>query len=485
MSWSRILHFAMSSVSSVLVLSAGSGYDGLAAENVPEGNIEIRELTVHPAPEPVPALKYQLLPTLPDRTPGNAAVLYNRILIQLPNAMNEETSEKMAKWAGADVPLEDLPLAELRRTLQPLHSVMGELAIAARRESCQWDVPFREGQNPFAVLLPELQQQRQLARILVVNIRLAIREGRIDDAIELLQTGFALARDVGNGPTLIHGLVGTAICGLLTGEIEELALQTEGPNLYWALTAMPRPLIDLRRGLETEMHVLDLWFPALRDIESTGNDPSFWEAKFEEIAWGFRYATGGPEPEAGYRALLTLLALKGYPKAVDYMVSRGYSEEEVAAMHTARVLLIAAISTYREQRDASFKWLYLPYNEARGGLEEWENRFNRDGRDQEVLPLASMILPAIGAAKLAAARHHRSLEIARLIEAIRLHAATHNGRLPRSLAEITDVPVPTDPVWGKPFELTTDGETVVIQSAPVPTQGGERHGLRVEVRLAR
>ncbi len=485
MSWNRILRLARSFVLLSFALGLGDACGVVAAENVTDGTMEVRKVTIRPAPEPTPALKYQLLPPLPDRTPGNAAVLYNRILIQLPSAMNEETSEKVAKWASTDLAIADLPLDEVRKTLQPFQSAMGELAIAARRESCQWDIPFQEGRNPFGLLLPELQQQRQLARILVVNIRLAIGEGRMDEAIQMLQTGFAFARDVGNGPTLIHGLVGAAICGIMTAEVEELVQQADAPNLYWALTVLPRPLVDLRRGLETEMHVLDLWVPALRDIESTGNDPVFWEAKLEMIAIGVREFTGETEPEAGYRALLTLLALKGYPKAVEYMVSHGHSKEEVAAMHPARVLLIATFNMYREQRDASVKWLYLPYHEGREGLAAWESQFQRDVPGQEVLPLASMILPAVGAAKLSVARQHRSLEIARLIEAVRLYASIHEGRLPGSLNEITEVPVPTDPLWGKPFELTADRDTIVIQSAPVLTQGVRKYGLRVEVRLVK
>src|SRR6516165_2342926 len=35
-------------------------------------------LTIRPAPSPSPALRYQLLPELRDRTPGNAALLYYR-----------------------------------------------------------------------------------------------------------------------------------------------------------------------------------------------------------------------------------------------------------------------------------------------------------------------------------------------------------------------------------------------------------------------
>lgn len=485
MSWKPIRQFSLPLALLAFMLSVGGGNSKSVADEPPDGNIQVRKLTVHPAPEPVPALKYQLLPDLLEREPGNAAVLYNRVLIQLVEQLDDETSEKLTKWAGDEVALEDLPVAELRETLKPFEAILGELAIAARRDSCQWDFPFRDGQSPFAIVLPELQQQRQLTRILVLNIRLAIHEGRIDDAIEMLKTGFAFARHVGAGPTLIHGLVGSAMSSLLTDEVEELLQQAGSPNLYWALAAMPRPLIDLRRGLETERHVLDLWMPDLLELDSAGNDPVVWEKKLAQIVKGIRDATGETEPEVGYRAVLTGLALKGYPQAADYMISKGYTEQDVASMHAARVLMVYTVDMYRKYRDGSFKWFCLPYAETREGMAKCEQQFKGEIRGQEVFPVASMLLPAIGGAKLAVARHDRGLEIIRMVEAIRMHAATHGGRLPSGLDEITDVPVVSDPMWGRPFQVSREGDAVVIESAPVPWNDELRYGLRVEVRLAK
>ena len=47
----------------------------------------------------------------------------------------------------------------------------------------------------------------------------------------------------------------------------------------------------------------------------------------------------------------------------------------------------------------------------------------------------------------------------RAVEAVRMHAATHDGALPASLDEVAIVPVPSDLVTGGPFgyELTAVG----------------------------
>ena len=48
-------------------------------------------------------------------------------------------------------------------------------------------------------------------------------------------------------------------------------------------------------------------------------------------------------------------------------------------------------------------------------------------------------------------RADRQVAALRVIEAIRLYAAAHDGRLPESLDQITEVPVPDDPATGEPF----------------------------------
>ena len=48
-------------------------------------------------------------------------------------------------------------------------------------------------------------------------------------------------------------------------------------------------------------------------------------------------------------------------------------------------------------------------------------------------------------------RMDRRVAALRCVEAVRLYAAAHDGKLPPSLDEIKDVPVPRDPVDDKPF----------------------------------
>jgi hypothetical protein len=66
------------------------------------------------------------------------------------------------------------------------------------------------------------------------------------------------------------------------------------------------------------------------------------------------------------------------------------------------------------------------------------------------------------------------------VEAIRSYAASHGGQLPQTLAEITEVPVPKDPVSGAAFRYTRTGATAVLESA-VPPGGDAQDVTRYEI----
>ena len=61
----------------------------------------------------------------------------------------------------------------------------------------------------------------------------------------------------------------------------------------------------------------------------------------------------------------------------------------------------------------------------------------------------------------------RQLDALQCIEAIRLDAASHGGKLPATLESITEAPVPIDIATGKPFDYKVDGDSATL-SAPVP-----------------
>jgi len=442
-------------------------------------------LVVRPAAEPSPALRYRLLPAVWECKPGNAAVIYNKLALLLCQKRDEKTEDKLADWL--EKPMAEFPVAEARKAVESYGEILAELDIAARRQQCDWQLLLAE-RDPISLLLPELQSIRQLARLVAVKARVQIAEGKPEEALRTLQTGYAMARHVAQGPTLINGLVGIAICGQMASRVQDLMERPEAGNLYWALTMLPQPLVDLRPAGEMEMDIVFLTFPELRGVETAHYSPEQWrnlaDAAVDKIVeWGGM--SGGRELPAWQARLgMIALAIKGYPQAKRSLVERGYTPQQVEAMPVAQVVLMSAVQTYEEYRDETFKWLYVPYWQAREGINEVEKRLASECREREIIPLASVLLPAVGAVNKAVARNDRTIALLRTIEALRMDAAAHGGRWPEKLAEVTAVPLPIDPVHGGPFSYRVEGRTAVLESLAPPGEPQASLGVRYEITLA-
>ena len=179
--------------------------------------------------------------------------------------------ERMEKWM--DIPLGD-PREKAYREKELANDIyilypspfMSTMERAARCESCDWQQPIREG-NFISILLPEIQQSRTYARLLSAKAHLEIAQGKYDQAVRTLQTGYAEARQVAQSPTLVSGLVGVTIASIMSYQVQQFIQQPDAPNLYWALSTLPRPLVDFRLAGEAESKILYLQFPELRDLE--------------------------------------------------------------------------------------------------------------------------------------------------------------------------------------------------------------------------
>jgi len=78
----------------------------------------------------------------------------------------------------------------------------------------------------------------------------------------------------------------------------------------------------------------------------------------------------------------------------------------------------------------------------------------------------------------------RRIDILRTVEAIRHHAATHAGKLPETLQQIVDTPIPSDILTGAAFryERSADG-TAVLSGPDIGTPTGQYPGLRYRLVL--
>ena len=143
------------------------------------------------------------------------------------------------------------------------------------------------------------------------------------------------------------------------------------------------------------------------------------------------------------------------PKARAYLKTR-----QVEPGSDDEALILAISGEYRELYDEYFLGTYLPYPDA-VALEPAIHARVAAAKSGPIALFAAL-LPALGSAQLAEVRVDRKVAALRVVEALRLHAAGHDGRLPDSLDLIKSVPVPGDPMTGKPFEYRREGESAVL-----------------------
>lgn len=474
-------------ISPFAVLAACLGFASAPAAE-PEKKPEVVRLAITPAAEPLPALKYQLLPKFLDRRPGNAAVDYGRAMLDYQEQSDFITES--IDWLKLP-PAEFDAVAKEKNLAQYRNQTRLELAkLAARCDHCDWQLPLRD-QDFFSILLPEAQKSRSLARLIALEARLRLGERDYVGAVDVLQSGYALARHIAAEPTLVNGLVGLSISGMMDQVLLDFAQRSDAPSLYWALTFLPRPLIDLRTGLEGEMYALHLTFPALTEGERS---PEEWNAAAQKLLVGMpqlmSMAADETQSKQNWTALLSHLAVMAKvalrrDELRGFVVRCGRTSKEVERMNDSQLLLEFTRLKYEQLRDDMFRWMTLPYAEARPGIEAAEKQLSDEKKDGgEIIPFGAVILPAVSTMKHHYARADRRHDVLRIVEALRLYANHHDGKLPQSLADLTNVPLPKiDPISSRPYEYVLDGD---VARLTLPEENrGDKTALVYEITVAR
>jgi hypothetical protein len=461
-----------------------------ARRPAPQGPTIVR-LAVDPAAEPRPPLTYTFLTTQSARKPGNAAPFYYRAILayEIYRAMakdvkwHESLDGRLDEWSH--MPIEKLPRDAVRQALNA--EIYEDLREAASRERCDWDYQLQnvEGLKGIEFRLTEVQDSRGLARLLAAKARLEIAEGRYADAVETMGVGYQFARDLSTSPIIIPALVGIAIGGILDDQAHAFFAAPKSPNLYWAYTELPRPFIDMGPKIEFELTLPTRLFPMLKDPEHAEHSPEQWADLVSQASFSLLHLFNDNAPQKTYgwdaRLTATGLALRGYTQAKRDLIAAGYDAAKIEHMPVGQVIAVYEAYLCRYISQEMRKWTLVPYAEGWRRMNEVNGQLIRDHylgpllSSREVLPINSLLLPATTAAMDASIRRDISLAADRVIEAIRMHAAQHEGKLPHNLAEITVVPVPVHPRFGAPFPYKLAGDVATLEvrrvsESPQPLQ---------------
>jgi hypothetical protein len=422
---------------------------------------------VQPMAAPTPVLKYQLLPQLDEQKPGNAAQNYLKCFM-------EQHYFFFSKQAVIDRDrYQSMPLAELARAKLDGYGggPLTQADWAARMEGLDWQSLGSIQSGGIEAQPGELGPIQVLAKALHVRFRSEVARRDFDNAVRTAKTMFALSRHLGEHPTEVANLVGLWAAHLSLSAIGEMVQQPKCPNLYWALTDLPSPLVDLRRGVQGERTRIAAELKLIRDDEPMS------DSELESLVSRFSGVINFAREQAGQPPRAVRTAFNASAKddetvraARRRLVQAGGKEEKVGKYPSLQVILLDQKQRYEIERDERLKLLAVPV---------WQSECSTAGAKLAggaSSPLGDL-LPNIDKLRAEQAELERQLALLRHVEAIRMYAALHDGRPPARAADLS-VPLPADPVSGKPFTYRLEASTAHIRGGS-PQEAAKSAGTGV------
>jgi hypothetical protein len=399
-----------------------------------------------------PVSRAYLLPQYSESIPGNRVQMFLRCFMEQDNFFGRAESDKRETWN--ETPLNKLPLNEVANYGGRL--LERDVYDAARMTQADWQLWNFLRRDGYNTLLPDVQKMRALASVMKTRVRGEIAGGDNQGAIHTLKCMLGLGRTFESHPTLIGHLVGVAISTIAFDAVEEFIQRPETPSLYWALMDLPTPFLSLRLATEGERLMLTTDIEPLKTATDVANAEVMRHIdRIHNLLLVQQreknHAFDKNEPTDDYKSTL-LRKMKNTADvnaARERIVQLGCDALLVKKWAPAHVLLVDDILHCELYRDEMAKYMNMPYWKAREGLDKAVADINEKTKKWPSLAL----VPAMIRIKRAQTRLDQRIAYLQILEAIRLHAYQNGGTLPANLAEIK-LPLPVDPVSGKPFEYS-------------------------------
>jgi hypothetical protein len=388
--------------------------------------------------------------------PGNAVP----ILLRLPweqTAWMNKVYPTLQEWDSRPL---SAPEWESSEGVLP-ETFYQEMKRAAFRREATWEYPIGETQSPYWILLPDVQGLRGfLDRGLSARIRYHLSRGELDKAREGILVGLANGRHLAQTPFFVNQLVARRIERTMLERTGELISQPQSPNLYWALSTLPDSLLELDRAASLEGSAFAMTFPAVNDLDRPRTAQE-WTKMANQLV---EFLEGVEKTPKTFQAWSNSSRVVQQARAELPQLLK-ISEEKMAAMsdEEAGIRWYTYLRLARDQHATAV--LSLPPREAWPQLKKLHEEIKSLQRKTGEKEIDSLSPTSVYVSVWSLKRQIQSL---RIIEAVRHHLATHDSRLPETLDEIEDIPIPLDALTDQPFQWKVDGKIATLKGSPLP-----------------
>lgn len=391
------------------------------------------------------SVRSRLFPSETDKHPGNAAPIYLRQNFEASERIKNRREFFAMKPTLFETKLDDPRLIQmgnydLFRT--------EELERAANRKQSGWEYPLHE-EGGMWTLLSDVQESRIFVLGLAAKARLAMAQGKPEDAERFIRIGFGLARHIGDSPFMVVKLVHSAECSYMQFVIEELLQQPGAPNYYWDLVSLPRPMVEIRGAIQWEAAIMAKTYPQLNNLDALTTEAQ-WNKLLDEIMsalvaldTGHLPPTNSPE---AYKMLSEWVkrSRERLPLEMPEMAKR------IDAMCDAEVGLRYWWARFLKLQDGLLPASLLELPHAIFHQAAMEEKMAKEFEGEQFV--WATLMPFLSVRSMFITHEvEQRFGLLRTVEAIRHWSAIHDNRLPSSLSEL-DLPVPVDALSGQAFE---------------------------------
>ncbi len=428
--------------------------------NADDNEPNARTLTVFPASVEQPLFTYRLFPEHSQRTRKNAALIF----LQMIADQNPQYWIHFVDGLDTFLDFNDRDFSSKDARAHISSEFVELLSAAAYADHAEWE--YEPGN---ALVINHFQETTRLLDALAVLGRADIQEKCSQDAIEKIKIGLGCISHL-QEPNIF--LTKSMLCDDLERYfwlIEQLLGQEDSPNLYWALTEIPDPLIELDGCIDLARNNPWADIPEMASLDGISQPKDWTRLRHQLGLFPDRdvFDANTPPPAETKQSFKRFVneGRRELPKLDSAFVDRitKMTDDEVSVRYFK--------VRFQQLADDYVSACLLP---PVAGIPHFDSAIRQLEKSEAGYEQEISSVEAVHQVYVKVWWVRRRFAVLRTIEALRDYVAAE-GTTPTTLDKVINTPIPIDPVTMKPFGFQRLSESKLLITAP------KLKGSRVEI----